>query len=85
MNDEKQYSRATYPAPDMLISTSDHDLLIALHEQVKQVRVDIADIKEGTTAKILDHEIRIRRLEQWGAIAIGALTAAQFYFNYLRH
>lgn len=30
-----------------------------------------------------DHELRLRRLEMWGAIAIGLLYALQFYFNFL--
>lgn len=31
-----------------------------------------------------DKEKRIRRLETWGAIAIGLMYALQFYFNFLR-
>lgn len=31
-----------------------------------------------------DHETRIRRLEMWGAIAIGVSYALQFYFNFLK-
>lgn len=32
---------------------------------------------------IADHEIRLRRVEQWGLAAAGALAAAQFYFSYI--
>ncbi len=61
---------------------SDHDLLITLHEQVKGIRSDIKDLTEGTSYKITDHELRIRRLETWGFISIGALTVAEFALNY---
>jgi hypothetical protein len=63
---------------------NDHDLLVALHEQIKQVRVDIKDLKDGTSDKLLDHELRMRRLELWGAIALGLSYALQFYFNFLK-
>lgn len=64
--------------------TSDHDLLIQLHEQIKQVRSDIKDLNDTTAAKVLDHELRLRRLELWGAMAIGGLTLIQFVgFGYL--
>lgn len=62
---------------------NDHDILITMHEQLKNVRADIKEMKEGTAAKLTDHELRIRRVEQWGAIAIGLGFALQFYFNYL--
>lgn len=65
-------------------SMNDHDLLVTLHEQIKNVRDDIRDLKDDTKAKVTDHEMRIRRLELWGAIAVGISYAMQFYFNYLR-
>lgn len=67
-----------------MTQTTDHDLLIQLHEQIKQVRIDIKDLNDNTSAKVLDHEQRIRRLEMWGAMAISALTLIQFVgFGYL--
>ncbi len=63
---------------------NDHDLLVTLHEQVKQVRIDIQNLNENTSGKILDHEIRLRRLELWGAIAIGGMYAIQFYYNFIK-
>jgi hypothetical protein len=62
---------------------NDHDLLITLHEQIKQVRQDIQNLNDNTSAKVLDHELRIRRLELWGAIAVGAMYAIEFYFNFV--
>jgi hypothetical protein len=52
---------------------SDHDLLIRIDEKLE---LFIKDKK--------DHEIRLRRLEMWGAIAVGLSYATQFYFNFLR-
>jgi len=63
---------------------SDHDLLITLHEQVKAIRTDIKDLADGTSIKIVDHELRIRRLEYALALVSGLSIAAQFYFNYLK-
>lgn len=63
---------------------NDHDLLVTLHEQVKQIRIDIQNLNDNTAGKVLDHELRLRRLELWGAIAIGAGYALQFYFNYIK-
>jgi hypothetical protein len=64
--------------------TNDHDILITLVAEVKGLREDIKEIKDGTTLKISDHETRLRRLEWFGAIAVGLSYALQFYFNYLR-
>lgn len=63
---------------------SDHDLLITLHEQVKGIRADIQSLTDGTSIKIVDHELRIRRLEYALALAAGLSFAFQFYFNYIR-
>lgn len=63
---------------------TDHDLLVTMHEQIKGIKQDIKDLKDGHSEKISDHEIRLRRVEMWGAIAIGFSYALQFYFNYVR-
>ena len=70
--------------PD-LAKMNDHDLIITIHEQIKNVRQDIKDLKEGHNEKLMDHEVRLRRLELWGAIALGLSYALQFYFQFLRH
>lgn len=44
---------------------NDHDLLITMHEQIKNIRLDIRDLKDGTAAKIEDHEARLRVLEKF--------------------
>lgn len=62
---------------------TDHDLLITLHEQVKSIKLDIKDLKDGTSVKIADHEARIRRLEFWGAALVGISYAMEIYFNFI--
>ena len=44
-------------------TTSDHDLLIELKTTMQLVRNDIQDLKNGTSAQIHDHEVRLRALE----------------------
>lgn len=55
------------------VHQSDHDLLIRVDE-----KLTILLAQKG------DHETRIRRLELWGAIAMGVSYSLSFYFNYLR-
>ncbi len=42
----------------------DHDTLIRLESKVDSVLTDIKDLKEGTTTKLADHELRLRVLEK---------------------
>lgn len=42
---------------------SDHDLLITMHEQIKGIKGDIKDLKDGTATTLSDHENRIRAQE----------------------
>lgn len=70
---------------------SDHDLLIAVHENLKTAITNIGaltnkieDFNNSYAKKaeidplIKDHESRLRRLEYIGAIAIGVLYVIQF-------
>ncbi len=43
---------------------TDHDLLITMHEQIKGIKEDIKDLKDGTSAKLNDHETRLRANEK---------------------
>lgn len=54
-------------------SHTDHDLLVRMDEKLNFL-----------VAKNSDHEMRLRRLEMWGGIALGLSYALQFYFNFLR-
>lgn len=56
------------------LNQSDHDLLVRMDEKLNLA------ISNGK-----DHELRIRRIEMWGAIAVGFSYALQFYFNYIKH
>jgi hypothetical protein len=70
--------------PDRRQNT-DHDLLVELRTEMKAVREDIRELRDGTAARLssleadrvtqkefMDHEDRIRFIERyvWGAIAI---------------
>jgi len=55
----------------------DHDLLIRLDEKVNTL-IKKVDVLTN------DHEMRLRRLERWGAIAIGLSYALQAYVSYFR-
>lgn len=67
-----------------ILKMTDHDLLITMHEQIKGIKADIKDLKDGTSATLTDHEMRIRRLELWGALAIGFMYAIQFFLYFIR-
>lgn len=75
---------------------NDHDLLVTLHERVDQIRIYIKDLKENlatrvdqleddhvTKTNLNDHETRIRRLEWWGAIAVGLIYAVEAYLKFI--
>ena len=64
---------------------SDHDLLITMHEQIKGIKGDIKDLKDGTSTKLTDHENRIRGLETsitaiktYGAAGLILIGIAEF-------
>lgn len=80
-------SRITIPAvvpPVIPLNSADHDLLTKLNEKVDGLIKDVKEINDGTSYKINDHELRLRKLETWGFTAIGVLAALQFYFQYVR-
>lgn len=54
-------------------NTSDHDLLIDLRAQVRELRDDIKRMNDGGNRVIADHETRIRLLEKYVWLAVGAL------------
>lgn len=55
------------------MEAQDHDLLVQLHEQVKQVRIDIQSLGTNNTSQINDHENRIRLLEAFKSVIFGGL------------
>ncbi len=58
---------------------SDHDTLIALYVEVKQLRTDILLNTNAQGVKIADHESRIRRLEYYGALLAGVVMVLQLF------
>lgn len=58
-------------------STNDHDLLIELKTEIVGMRKDIQEMKENTKETITDHESRLRFIERYMWLAIGALTILQ--------
>jgi hypothetical protein len=57
---------------------TDHDSLIRLESKVDQILVDIAELKDGTTGKIIDLDRRIKALEEIRTRAIGVTIALGF-------
>lgn len=64
---------------------SDHDLLITMHEQIKGIKNDIKDLKDGTSTTLADHENRLRVVEvgntqtrTWGSVIIIAIGILEF-------
>ncbi len=47
------------------INMTDHDLLVTMHEQIKGIKGDIKEIKDGTAAKLEDLEKRMREVEKF--------------------
>ena len=48
---------------DRRASGTDHDLIVELTVEMKNVRQDIKDLKDGVKTSIADHETRINKLE----------------------
>lgn len=42
----------------------DHDLLITLHEQVRGIRDDIKELKDGMATRVTEVEKRVDKLEK---------------------
>ena len=75
---------------------NDHDLIIELRADVKALRGDVKELKEGTAARLKalevdhvsrrdhhDHEVRIRRLESRVWMAIGGLALLQLGLRFM--
>lgn len=45
------------------IISSDHDTIIRVETKMDAMASDIKEIKDGTTAKLTDHELRIKKIE----------------------
>ncbi len=70
---------------DSHFKREDRDLLIKIQTTVDFLLQEIKSIKEDGLTVQKDHELRIRKLESWGAMAMGALfileLALKFFFK----
>jgi hypothetical protein len=57
---------------------TDHDILIELRTEMRLLRETIKESSNGVNGKIDDHEKRLRFIERWMWLAIGALALLQF-------
>jgi hypothetical protein len=68
----------------------DHDLLIEVNTKLDRVILDVKELNNNTNQRVTDlehhkadrteiedHEVRLRRLERYGAMAIGGMTLLQ--------
>lgn len=67
---------------------SDHDLLITMHEQIRGLKDDIKEIKDGTSLTLADHETRLRKSENsitrimtWGSAGVLLLGILEFIIS----
>ena len=73
---------------------TDHDLLIKLDTKVDQIQLDVTTLKnqenlyvnqvehKAVCDKQADHEIRLRLIERYGSMAIGALFIIEFVLKF---
>lgn len=70
---------------DLATYQNDHDLLIALNTEMRLLREDIKDMKNGNTLTLQDHESRLRFIERYMWMALGVLAvgevAIKFFFK----
>ena len=57
---------------------SDHDLLIRIDEKLKLLHDSFTQSEKDREKKDIDFDLRIRRLEKWGAMGAGVLFFIQF-------
>lgn len=63
---------------------NDHDLLVALNTEMRLLREEIREMKNGNIATLQDHETRLRFVERYMWLAIGALTITEFALTYFK-
>lgn len=65
------------------MNEKDHDLLIRVDENVKNLILEIKDMRDGTSAQLTDHELRLRRLEVALAMATGGLFILEMILRFI--
>lgn len=59
------------------LTNEEHDLLIRIDENLRNLTSEVKDIKDGVKASIADHETRLRRLEETDSRNTGAFNIIQ--------
>lgn len=62
---------------------NDHDLLVTLNTEMRLLRDDIREMKDGSKTTLQDHESRIRFMERYMWLAVGGLAVIEFFINYM--
>ena len=57
---------------------NDHDILIRMDENLRNLRLHVEEITGNTNKKLDDHERRLRGIEKYVWLAIGAISVVQF-------
>ncbi len=57
---------------------TDHDILIELRTEMRLLRETLKEAGDGTKESLTDHEKRLRFIERWMWLAIGAIALTQF-------
>jgi len=73
----------TDTTPELAQYQSDHDILIELRTEMRLLRDTIKETFAGNASKLEDHEIRLRFIERWMWLAIGALAFLEFVLTLL--
>lgn len=53
---------------------NDHDLLIELRTEMRGIRIDIVNLSNGISARVNDHESRIREIEKINENLMGKMV-----------
>ena len=62
-------------------SAEDHDLLIEMKSEIGALRADVREMKDTSQFTIQDHETRLRFIERYMWLAIGALGLLEIIIN----
>lgn len=69
---------------DLAQYQNDHDLLVSLTTEMRLLREDIREMKDGNRVTLQDHENRLRFIERYMWIAIGGLGILEIALNYFK-
>lgn len=67
---------------DLATYQNDHDLLIALNTEMRLLREDIKEMKNGNSITLQDHEARLRFIERYMWMALGILAVGEVMIKF---